>query len=215
MASEAHEDLDERLIHRLMFFTDAVFAIVMTLLVLELRAPEAAAEATPATFHQLGPHIGAFAFSFAIAAIFWIAHMNTTRNLVRFDWPVAWANLVFLLPVCLLPSATAWFGADIAGAFAWGLYSAVLIAISAANMLVVLVAYRDGGRLIAGGAPPRERAYRLVRAGSPGAAFAIGLLVMAAGFPIVAHYSWVIVLPIFWLARRFLAPRPTPASETA
>src|SRR4051812_8177710 len=157
MAHEEHEDLDERMLHRMLFFTDAVFAIVLTLLVLELKPPAGGALADAATLREAAPHLFAFAFSFAIIAVFWTAHMNTTRRLAQFDWLTAVANLLFLLPVCLLPFATSWIGADISGGFAWGLYCWVLVAISASNVLIVLVAYRGGGRLIAGGAGPRDR----------------------------------------------------------
>src|SRR5207244_9250618 len=108
-----------------------------------------------------------------------IAHMNTMRNLIRFDWPVAVANLAFLLPVCLIPYGTAWIGVDLPGDFAWGLYSWILVASSACNVVLVMTAYRGGGRLIDGGADRRERLYRMVRAAAPGLAFGAGLLSLA------------------------------------
>ena len=199
--------LEDRLLHRLLFFTDAVFAIVMTLLVLELKPPEGAAEANAETLREAAPHIGAFAFSVIIIGIFWLAHMNTMRRLARFDWPTAMANIVFLLPVCLVPYATAWIGADLEGGFSWAVYCSVLVAVSAANMALVLVAYRGGGRNIAGGAQPGERRFRMMRAASPGLGFLVGLLILAAGFPIVAHYCWLLIPPIAWFTDRFLRPK--------
>src|SRR3954470_22748663 len=86
MARAAHENLEERLLHRMLFFSDAVFAIVMTLLVLELKPPEGLGEANAETLRHALPHIEAFAFSFLIIAVFWTAHLNITRNLARFDW---------------------------------------------------------------------------------------------------------------------------------
>jgi uncharacterized membrane protein len=207
----AHENLDDRLLHRMLFFTDAVFAIVMTILVLELAPPESWQEANAQTLLHAAPHIGAFVFSFFIAAVFWIAHMNITRGLARFDWPTAVANLAALLPVCLLPYATAWIGVDLGGAFAWTFYSSVLIAISLGNMVLVRVAYRGGGRLIAGGAPKGELVYRLARAAAPGTAFLIGLGVVAAGRPILAHYSPMLIPLMFWAAERFLKPKAKAA----
>jgi uncharacterized membrane protein len=151
-----HENLDERLLHRMLFFTDAVFAIVMTLLVLELTPPESWRVANAETLLHAAPHIGAFVFSFFIASVCWTAHMNITRNLARFDWLTAVANLASLLPICLLPYATAWFGADLGGAFAWVVYCWVLVGCSFGNVLLVATAYRGCGRLIAGGAPLGE-----------------------------------------------------------
>jgi len=216
MAHEEHEDLDERLLHRMLFFTDAVFAIVLTILVLELKPPESFREANVHTLRHMIPHIGAFIFSFTIISVFWIAHMNTTRKLMRFDWPTALANLLFLLPICLLPFATSWVGADINGGFAWAIYSWTLVAISSANMVTVLVAYRGSGRLVQGGASRREVAYRLARSAAPGTAFAVGLLVLAAGQTILAHMCWVLIGPCFWLAEAVLKPKAAPpAAEPA
>jgi uncharacterized membrane protein len=208
-----HDDeaaLESRLLHRMLFFTDAVFAIVVTLLVLELKPPESWREANLETLAHAAPHILAFAFSFLIIGIFWIAHMAGLRRLARFDWPTALANLLLLLPVSLLPFVTAWLGADLSGAVTWVLYSSVLIAISAANVLMVIVAHRDGGRLQAGGSPPRERAFRITRAAAPGVSFAIGLLMVAAGAVIPAHFCCVLIPVIFWMANVFLRPKPAP-----
>jgi uncharacterized membrane protein len=206
MAGTGEAALEDRLLHRMLFFTDAVFAIVVTLLALELTPPEGPREATAETLIHAGPHIAAFAFSFFIIGVFWAAHMNTTRRLARFDWPVALTNLLFLLPVCFLPYATAWIGADIQGGFAWGFYASVLVAISSCNIVFVLTAYRGRGRLMAGGSPAGELRYRLVRAAAPGIAFAIGLLVLASGQVILAHFVPILIPLIFWMAGRFLKP---------
>jgi uncharacterized membrane protein len=207
MAHEEHEDLDERMLHRMLFFTDAVFAIVLTILVLELKPPESVREANAETLRHAAPHIGAFIFSFVIIGVFWTAHMNTTRRLARFDWPTAMANLLFLLPVCLLPFATSWLGADLNGGFAWALYSWILVAISSANMVLVCVAYRGGGRLVQGGAARGEVLYRMARSAAPGAAFAMGLVVLASGHPILAHFAWFLIGPFFWLMEATLKPK--------
>jgi uncharacterized membrane protein len=216
MSGQEHENLDERMLHRMLFFTDAVFAIVLTILVLELKPPQTGLEANLETLRHALPHIGAFAFSFLIVSIFWATHMTTLRKLAAFDWPIAVANLAYLLPISFLPFATGWLGIDINGAVTWALYSSVLVAISACNVVIVLLAFRDGGRLIAGGATARERAFRLTRAASPGIAFGVGLLMLAMGLTIPAHFCWILIPLIGRVARLLFGPRraPEPAAET-
>jgi len=211
---DVEAELDSRMTHRMLFFTDAVFAIVLTLLVLELKPPESWREATAETLGHLAPHIAAFIFTFLIIGVFWIAHMNTMRRLARFDWPTALANLLFLLPICLLPFATAWLGADLGGVFSWEIYSWVMVGISLANIVSVLTAYRGKGKIIVGGAPRGEVAYRVLRASSPGLAFGLGLAVLAAGYITPAHFVWAAVIPVtFWTAERFLKPKAAAAVE--
>ncbi|WP_309604675.1 TMEM175 family protein [Phenylobacterium sp.] len=206
---EHQEGLNERSLHRMLFFTDAVFAIVLTLLVLELRppgegGPEHAADVVPLS----GP-LFAFVLSFLIISIFWIAHMATTRRLIRFDWPTTVANLVFLFPICLIPFVSAWVGGAAMGPQGWSVYCLALIATSLANVVLVFVQSRDGGRLMAGGVTLRERLYRMGRAASPGLAFAVGLAGALADEVRVSQYCWVLI-PVFFAAFRLLKPKREP-----
>ncbi|MBW8816144.1 MAG: DUF1211 domain-containing protein [Caulobacterales bacterium] len=206
MTPVGHENLDERLLHRMLFFTDAVFAIVLTLLVLELRPPEAVGMA--AQLHALGemaPKLFAFALSFAIIAIFWVAHMSTTRLLAHFDWPTAAANLCFLFPVCLVPFVSAWLGEGLGTTIAWEAYAMVMIATSAGNVAMVWLSSRKGGRLLAGGLPPGERLYRASRAASPGLAFLVGLVLLALGQVRWAQFCWVLIPIFLWVRERLHA----------
>lgn len=207
MARAAHEDLDERLLHRLLFFTDAVFAIVMTLLVLELRPPEGNTfEAQLAGLWHMTGRLSAFALSFSIIAIFWVAHLSTTRRLKAFDWATTIANLFFLFPICLLPFVSAWVGEAVGTRASWSAYCVVQIAISTANIVLVLVQTRDGGRLIEGGMTPRGRLYRAARAASPGIAFAIGLVGASFHQVYMAQFCWVLI-PVVLRTSRLLAPK--------
>ena len=212
MEERGHEPLEERLLHRMLFFSDAVFAIVMTLLVLELRPPQAEAVAQNAeALWEMASHLGAFAFSFAVISIFWLAHMNATRQLARFDWATAVVNLVCLFPVCLLPFLSAWLGDGFNDPFSWGLYSGLLVATSAANIALVLVTTRDGGRLMISPVDRRDRAFRIVRAASPGLAFLLSLLVLASGHLHVAQFCPVLIPGILWLAGRLLGKKAAGA----
>ena len=200
---------EDRLVHRLIFFTDAVFAIVLTLLVLELHPPMTAAEATFGRFVEALPHLFAYALSFLIGAVYWAAHLNLTRRMVRFDWLATVANLVFLGLLCLLPYATAWLGADTFGVAAWSVYSLTLVLISAANMALILVVLRDGGRLV-GGSEPGELRLRLLRSGSPGAAFLVALACAQVGW-VVASMACSLLIPVLIAA----APRLVRAAPRA
>ena len=203
--------LDDRLLHRMLFFTDAVFAIVLTLLVLELRPPDLSGPHGAAhAFTEMGSHFLAFFMSFALIGLLWAAHMNMTRRLIHFDWPSAWANLLFLFPVCLIPFASAWFGEGLGVAFVWAVYCWVLVATSAASVVLVLVITRGGGRLLAGGTTRRELVYRLARAATPGIAFGLGLIGIASSQLRLAYFCWA-VIPVLFAGVELLRPRAAKA----
>jgi len=90
---------------RLTAFSDAVFAVIVTVMVLELKAPDEAA--FPALW-PLWPTAVSYAVSYLFIAIIWINH----HHLMRFVGPpslgLIWINFVHLFMVSLLPFATAW-----------------------------------------------------------------------------------------------------------
>ncbi len=207
-----HDDhLDKRRLDRMLFFTDAVFAIVLTLLVLELKPPvgATAAERAAALEALIGPMF-AFVLSFAIVAIFWVAHLATTQRLLRFDWPVTIVNLIFLLPMCLVPFVSAWMGSALSGPEPWAAYDLVMIACSVGNAILVFIQSRGGGRLMAGGMTTRERFYRLGRAISPGLSFAVGLVGALEGYVRYSQFCWVLIPVFLTVFQLFLKPRPAP-----
>jgi len=91
--------------HRLAAFSDAVFAVIVTVMVLELRAPD---QSSFSALWPLWPTAISYAVSYLFIAIIWINH----HYLMRFVGPptlgLIWINFVHLFLVSLLPFATAW-----------------------------------------------------------------------------------------------------------
>lgn len=195
---EDDASIDARMVHRFVFFSDAVFAIVLTLLVLELRPP-ASDVSIARGLTELVPHFAAFAGSFAVIAIFWAAHMAVTRRMVIFDWPTAWANLAFLFAIALTPFGSALVGERGATGAAWQFYCAIMIGASLTQTLLWLCLSRGGGRLI-NGVTWRERTFRTVRGLSTGIAFGVGFALVETQWNGYAVLCWVLILPIMGFA---------------
>lgn len=212
MSSDNDGRDDGHLVHRLVFFSDAVFAIVLTLLVLELRPPELpSASGLTLAMRAMIPHFIAFIASFGVVSIFWAAHLAIFRTMKLFDWPVAWLNLLFLFTIALMPFASAILGRYGTQGESWRIYSVILIAAAVSQCALVLCLYRGKGRLV-GGTMGREIAYRLTRAASPGIVFGIGLWLSLIGEPGLSAMCWVLFPPILILAGLLFGPRkPKPA----
>ena len=206
--SSANDDGDDgHLVHRLVFFSDAVFAIVLTLLVLELRPPELpSASGLTHAMREMIPHFIAFLASFGVISIFWAAHMSIFRRMKMFDWPVAWLNLLFLFTIALMPFASAILGRYGTQGESWRIYSVVLIAAAVSQCALVLGLYRGKGRLV-GGTTGREITYRLLRAASPGIVFGIGLWLSLIGEPRLSSLCWLLFPPVLVMARILFGPR--------
>jgi hypothetical protein len=199
----------KRLLDRMLFFSDAVFAIVLTLLVLELRPPEGIDERTITVAQVLGVMAGnlfSFFISFALVGLWWFVHMRITRPILVFDGPTAFFNFVFLLTVTLVPFASALLTAYGKTGPAWEIYWGVNTGSSLSLALLGLVSSRGKGRLI-GGITGRARAIAFVRAITPGLCFAAGIALAATGHIRLAFYSWVpiplLVLIMSRIQRRF------------
>src|SRR4029450_9016490 len=82
--------------NRIEAFSDGVMAILITIMVLELKAPH---DPTPASSAKMWPTFFAYVLSFAIIAIYWVNHHHLIHLITRVDSVILWANinLVFWL----------------------------------------------------------------------------------------------------------------------
>ena len=92
---------------RLIAFTDGVVAILITVLVLELRPPEG--DRLGDVVHMKG-RLLAYLLSFVFVAIYWMNHHHLFQVVHRIDGRVLWANIHLLFWLSLTPVATAWLG---------------------------------------------------------------------------------------------------------
>jgi uncharacterized membrane protein len=110
---------------RVEMLADGIFAIAMTLLVLELRVPSLPPSATPGevarALLQAWPKFAAYAGSFFTLGILWIGHHNHFHYMRRADRPFLWINIFYLMCVGFLPYCTA-----LLGSFIWNRTAAVM-----------------------------------------------------------------------------------------
>jgi uncharacterized membrane protein len=92
---------------RLEAFSDGVLAIIITIMVLEVRPPEGH---DLADWIPLIPTVLAYLFSFTLVAIYWNNHHHLLRATPHITPSVMWANMLFLFFISLTPVATAWLG---------------------------------------------------------------------------------------------------------
>lgn len=104
------EESNTRELDRLIFFSDAVFAIVMTLLVLDIRVPDVATDEVPGMVLELWPKIFSYLLSFLVIGLYWIGHHQTFRYVRSYDRTLLWLNLLFLLSISFIPFPTALLG---------------------------------------------------------------------------------------------------------
>ena len=100
--------------NRLEALTDGVFAIVMTLLVLEISIPEIAQPSLQAELPQrllvLWPKLYSYVLSFLVLGILWTLHHRSFHSIKRSDNELVWLNIIFLMFVALIPFSTSLLG---------------------------------------------------------------------------------------------------------
>jgi len=110
--------------NRLEAFSDGVFAIIITIMVLELRAPHDAA------LHALSPLVPVFlsyVLSYVYIGIYWNNHHHMLQTVKGCTGPMLWANLHLLFWLSLIPFVTAWMGENHFAATPTALYGFVML----------------------------------------------------------------------------------------
>jgi len=125
-----YNELSGRSVDRLQALADGVFAVAMTLLVLDVRLPPTEADGNHALWDQLrdlGPQFAAYLLSFTMLGTFWLAQHTFLERCRRSDRMLSWATLIFLFFVSTLPFSASTLAEHVHLSLAVGLYWANLL----------------------------------------------------------------------------------------
>lgn len=189
---------------RVLFFSDAVFAIAITLLVVDLRVPISTTIRSAHVLREAVPEMIGFGIGFVVIGIFWIGHHSLYRRIVAMNGSVIRLNLLFLGTIAFLPYPTALLSAT-SGQVASVIFYAVCVAAAGLTEAAIwLYALRVPG-LVSADMPARQRRDVSLR-------ILVAPLVFLVSIPIAivapdpAEYVWIMVavLNVFvsHLARR-------------
>ena len=109
---------------RLAAFSDGVIAIIITIMVLELKVPHGA---DWAALRGVAPNFVAYVLSFVYLAIYWNNHHHLLHTVTRVDGLILWANSHLLFWLSLVPAATAWMGENFLAPLPTAVYGVSLL----------------------------------------------------------------------------------------
>jgi len=193
---------------RLEAFSDGVIAIIITIMVLELKAPHAP------TLGALGPLLPLFlsyVLSFVYVGIYWNNHHHLLHASNRVNGRVLWANMHLLFWLSLVPFTTSWMGASGFAATPVAVYGVVLLLAALAFWMLDLALIHLHG--------PDST---LARAVGTGGKEKVSMLLYALGIVGARISPWVgfamyVVVAVIWfipdrrIARRLANPSPPQA----
>jgi uncharacterized membrane protein len=175
---------------RLEAFSDGVIAILITIMVLELRAPQGASWSA---LREVVPSILSYVLSFVYLGIYWTNHHHLLQLTDRVNGGVLWANLHLLFWLSLIPFVTAWMGTNH--------YAAAPTALYGILMVMAAVAYQSLQYVIIGAQGADSRLARAIGSDRKGK---ISLLLYLVAIPTAfvqpfASDALYIVVALVWL----------------
>jgi uncharacterized membrane protein len=127
---------------RLEAFSDGVIAIIITIMVLELKTPHGA---TPADLKPLIPVALSYVLSFIYVGIYWNNHHHMLHAVRQVRGTALWANLHFLFWLSIIPFVTSWMGENHFEQWPVALYGIILVMNSIAYVILAAVLVKQAG----------------------------------------------------------------------
>ncbi len=127
---------------RLAAFSDGVIAIIITIMVLELKAPHSG---EPGDLVKLVPVFLSYVLSFVYVAIYWNNHHHMLATVTRVNGTILWANMHLLVWLSLIPFATAWLGENHFSKWPTALYGVALLGPAVAYFILQSAIVRAQG----------------------------------------------------------------------
>lgn len=204
--------------HRIEALTDGIYAVAMTLLVIDLKLPEAHSLATREQLDDalvaLAPKALAWFISFFVLAIFWLSQHRAFHRLRVVDSRYVWLNIVQLAFVSLLPFSASLIGEHGATSEAHCFYNGNMMVLGFLSLVQLLYSNRHPELHVHPISPSIHRA-ALVRI--------VGLIVIAGGTlvlalvlttPIFSTYLYMLMWPLGILSRKIIARGESAATTT-
>jgi len=175
---------------RLEAFSDGVIAILITIMVLELKVPHGA---DWTALVPVLPVFGTYVLSFVFLGIYWANHHHLLHTVERISGGVLWANAHLLFWLSLIPFVTGWMGESHFAAVPTALYGCVLILCALAYTILqqVIIGYQGAGSRLAA-AVGRDRKGRA------------SIVLYAAAIPLAFYEQWIsgaiyVAVALLWL----------------
>ncbi|MGI9616239.1 MAG: TMEM175 family protein [Acidimicrobiales bacterium] len=197
---------------RIPAFVDATFAIIMTILVLEIGVPSDLSEQSlREAIDEVGPTLIAWVISFFLVGMYWVWHRDLFIKIRAVNRDLIWLNVIFLLPVSLIPFAASVLGDYHDEPIALHLYGTVLITVSVVRIgMYWYVSNRP--KLLWAPIGPKERRLGIVSSCVPIVFYASAMLVADAAHQL-SLVLYLIVPAFYFVMVTILRDRPTTAEQ--
>ena len=182
-------------------FSDGVIAILITIMVLELKAPHGAGAHD---MREMLPGFLAYALSFIYLGIYWVNHHHMVHAADGINGKILWANLHLLFWLSLVPTATAWMGENHTEPVPTAIYGAV--------MLLPAIAYYVLQNTIIAAQGPHSRLREAIGRDYKGK---LSPLLYAASIPLAFVRPWISDAIFVLVALIWLVPDPRIESRLA
>jgi uncharacterized membrane protein len=179
---------------RLEAFSDGVIAILITIMILELKTPQGA---TWSSLRDVVPPLLTYVLSFVLLGIYWTNHHHMLHLAERVNGAVLWANLHLLFWLSLVPFVTQWMGANHYEAVPTALYGVVLVCSAVAYTILqqTIIAAQGQGSTLA-------RAIGSDRKGKISIVLYLSAIPLAFVNPIISDLLYVIVAVVWFVPDR-------------
>jgi uncharacterized membrane protein len=189
---------------RVAFFSDAVFAIAMTLLVVGIGIPHVRDSKIAGALHDKDNEIFSFFLSFIVVGFYWFAHHRFFSHLRAVDVRFMKLNLVYLAAIAFMPFPTALVGS-------YGDVESVVIVLYAVTlsfaslMEAAMFWYAQKAELLRKRLPERSFRTAMIASVAPAVVFLISIPIALAD-PGLGLTSWLLIIPAEFLIGKYLRP---------
>ncbi len=206
---EQHDpDRKDFQIDRIILFSDAVFAIAITLLIIEIKAPvistgDTTSEMWEQLHHLVGKFFG-FMLSFFVIATYWKSHHRTFGFVNNFNDKLIWLNFYFLLTIVLMPFSSAYYSESGGYSVPFYFYHVNIILTSIANYRLVKYVFNPANNIISHPPNPVFKKLFLARGFAIPAIFLSGILISFIPLPFsltLSRLSPILIGPVFYILR--------------